>query len=333
MNSSMRIALIGSQSCGRTTLLRALAGSDSVDPGKPVTISVPDTRLDFLASQWNPEKVIHAVVTFTDTPSPAYSPLHLNSLRSTGAIALVLDNYAMGEPDKAFLDSESALLLSDLEIVENRLARLLKEGRIRSNEHVLLERIADHISDERPLRCMTLSDSNLSTLSPYGLLSLKPLLVISNRSSRPVSDESGLKNLVRANDARFLSVDSLFELELADIPEAEREAFLESMGYDGSVVSRILRESYSVLDMITFFTLGDDEVRAWPVRKGTTALEAAGVIHSDLARGFIRAQVIPFESYEKCPDLTELRSRGELGIEGKDYVVNDGDIVRIRFSV
>ena len=130
-----------------------------------------------------------------------------------------------------------------------------------------------------------------------------------------------------------MPVDAAFELELTEIDADERPEFLQSMGYSGSALHRLLRESYALLDLITFFTIGKDEVRAWAIRRGTTAREAAGTIHSDMARGFIRARVVPFETWKDCPDATKLRASGSLGLEGKEYAVRDGDIIEIRFSV
>ena len=330
----MRIALIGKQFSGRTTLLRALGGSDTIDPGKPVTIPVPDARLDRLSSYYTPGRTVYATVTFTDTPSPVYAPRNLTLLQGAAALALVVDNYATGDLEGSLADSETNLILADLEAAERRMARLRKEGALRSREYSLLSDVCEHLSEELPLRIMDLTDDCLQTLLPFGLLSLKPLLVICNRASAPVTEEAALEAMTEAANGRFLPVDAVFELELAEIDDDdERAGFLHSIGFDGSALHRLLRESYALLDMITFFTTGKDEVRAWAVRSGTTALEAAGSIHSDMARGFIRAQVIPFDVWTECPDKSDLRSRGALGLEGRDYKVHDGDIIEIRFSV
>jgi ribosome-binding ATPase YchF (GTP1/OBG family) len=329
----LRIALIGRQCTGRTTLLRALGGSDRLDPDKPVTIPVPDVRLDGLAEYYDPERVVHATVTFTDTPSPVFTPRQLGTLQGADALVLVIDNFATGELLESLGDSEAHLILSDLERVEKRMDRLRKEGELRSREYSLLSEVCEGLSDGRPLRTMDLSRDSLDVLSPYGLLSLKPLMVVSNRSSSPVTDEAGLETGTASAGGRFLRIDAAFELELADIEEEERPAFLSSMGYTGSALHRLLRESYGLLDLITFFTVGKDEVRAWAIRRGTDARNAAGTIHSDMARGFIRAQVIPFVTWEGCPDTNELRACGAIGLEGKEYTVRDGDIIEIRFSV
>jgi ribosome-binding ATPase YchF (GTP1/OBG family) len=329
----LRIALIGRQCSGRTTLLQALGGSGTIDPGKPVTIPVPDARLDRLASYYMPGRTVYATVTFTDTPSPVYAPRNLTLLQGAAALALVVDNFATGDLEDSFRNSETNLILADLEATERRMARLRKEGALRSREYSLLSDVCEHLSDDLPLRIMDMKDDCMQTLLRFGLLSLKPLLVICNRASTPVTAETELESLTEAAKGRFLPVDAEFELELTEIDEDERAGFLQSMGFERSALQRLLRESYALLDMITFFTVGKDEVRAWAIRSGTTAHEAAGTIHSDMARGFIRAEVTPFDIWVECPEKADLRSRGAIGLEGKDYEVSDGDLIQIRFSV
>jgi ribosome-binding ATPase len=329
----LRISLVGTPGCGRTTLFRALAGSASADPSKPLTVQVPDPRLDFLASVWNPKKTVRASVVFSDTMSPAFSPRALSELRDSTALALVLDNFASGRVERDFAACEAELILADLSVVEKRLERLVKESKAKSQEFRALELSKSVLEQERPLRTASIPADEIVLLSPFALLSLKPLFAISNRSSEPVSAEDELETLAGGHGAMMIPVNALFELELADIPEADRPEFLTSMGYAGSSLSRLLAAAYSSLDLISFLTMGADEVRAWPVRRGATAVEAAGTIHSDLARGFIRAQVIAYEHYEACTDTSKLREQGQLRLEGKDYAVRDGDILEIRFSV
>lgn len=329
----MKIALAGQPGCGRSTLYRALAENPDADVSKPLTVHVPDPRIDFLEAHWEPKSVVRSTVTFTDVPSPAFSPKNMGRLKESTAIAMVLDNYALGNLEEAFLQNESELMLSDFSIVEKRIARLQKESKGKSPEALLLLRAMELLEGEVPLRRMELTEQEEEMLSPFSLASLKPLLVISNRTGEGVSPEAGVERTVREHGGAFLGIDAAFELELADISADEREEFLESMGYAASGRQRLLEEAYSLLDLISFLTMGKDEVRAWPIKRGSTALTAAGTIHSDLARGFIRAQVIPFDTFRKTPDEGELRKTGELGLQGKDYLVNDGDILEIKFSV
>ncbi len=329
----MKIALAGQPGCGRSTLYRALAGNPAADTSKPLTVHVPDPRVDFLAEHWNPGSVVRASVTFTDIPSPAFSPKNLGKLKEATAIALVLDNYALGNLEESFLQNESELMISDFAIAERRLARLRKESRGKSAEAQLMERAMELLENETPLRLMELTQQEREIISPYALASLKPILVISNRTGEGVSPETPAEKTVSEHGGVFLGMDCGFELELCEIPEEDQGEFLESMGFSASGRDRLLGEAYSLLDLISFLTMGKDEVRAWPIKRGSTALDAAGTIHSDLARGFIRAQVIPYELFRTTPDETELRKTGEIGLQGKDYIVKDGDILEIKFSV
>jgi len=329
----MKIALAGQPSCGRSTLFRALAGSSGADTSKPLTVHVPDERIDFLAEHWNPRSIVTATVTFFDVPSPAFSPKNMGRIKESSAVAYILDNYALGNLEETFLQNESELMISDLSIIEKRIARLQKESKGKLAEAQLLRRAMNSIENEIPLRLVEFTEQELDILSPFSLASLKPLLVVSNRAGKGVSDETAAGELVTRHGGAFLGIDSGFELELCDFPEEERGEFLESMGFTESGKTRVLSAAYSLLDLISFLTMGKDEVRAWPVKKGSTALEAAGTIHSDLARGFIRAQVIPFELFRTTPDEAELRKTGSMGLHGKEYIIQDGDILEIKFSV
>jgi ribosome-binding ATPase YchF (GTP1/OBG family) len=329
----MKIALAGQPGCGRSFLYRALAGSSEADTAKPLTVHVPDLRVDFLEKHWQPKSVVRATVTFTDVPSPAYSSKNMGRIKEATAVAFVLDNYAIGNLEESFLQNESELMVSDYAIIEKRVARLKKESKGKSAETLLLIRFMESLENETPLRLIQLTDQELEILSPFALASLKPLLVMSNRSGTGITDESAVSQLVQKHGGAFLGIDSAFELELCEIPEDDRGEFLDSMGFTAPGKDRVLIEAYSLLDLISFLTMGKDEVRAWPVKKGSTALDAAGTIHSDLARGFIRAQVIPYKNFQETPDEVELRKTGSIGLQGKEYVVQDGDIIEIKFSV
>jgi ribosome-binding ATPase YchF (GTP1/OBG family) len=329
----MKIALTGQPGCGRSTLYRALAGSSAADTSKPLTVHVPDERIDFLVEHWSPRSTVTATVTFFDVPSPAFSPRNMGRIKESAAVAFVLDNYALGNLEEAFLQNESELMISDLGIIEKRIARLVKESRGKQAEAQILLRAMQSIENEIPLRLTGFTRQELDILSPFSLASLKSLLVVSNRAGEGTTQENTVKQLTEKHGGAFLGIDSEFELELCDLPEEERGEFLESMGFASSGKTRVLSAAYSLLDLISFFTMGKDEVRAWPVKNGSTALEAAGTIHSDLARGFIRAQVIPFDVFRETPDEVELRKTGSIGLHGKEYQVQDGDILEIKFSV
>jgi hypothetical protein len=225
------------------------------------------------------------------------------------------------------------MILADMALCEKRLARLKKEGSCGCREYALLTRLMEVMEDGVPLRTLDLDPGEEEIISPYALLSRKPVILVSNRMGDPITPEDGLNAAAEAHGASCMAVDAGFELELTELQPDERGPFLESMGYSSSGLSRLIRTAYEMLDLIVFFTVGSDEVRAWPIRKGSTALDAAGTIHSDLARGFIRAVVVPYELYRETPDRNILKDKGLLGLEGKDYIVRDGDIIEIRFNV
>jgi hypothetical protein len=329
----VKIALAGKPGCGRSTLFRALAGSVDTDTGKPLTVKVPDHRLDFLERIHNPLKNTHATVVFLDVPSPSFSSKNLTLIRNAAVLTVVLDNYALGDTVNDFNEIESELILNDMALCEKRLARLIKESKGKSREALLLGILQKHMENGNPLRILKLDKGEAAILAPYALLSLKPLIVVSNRMGDPVTPDEELSAAVSEHGGTLLGIDAGFELELTEIDKSEQAPFLESMGYSSSGLSRLIRASYSTLDLIVFFTIGKDETRAWPIRRGSTAWDAAGAIHSDLARGFIRAVVVPWELYHEYPDRTLLKEKGELRIEGRDYTVIDGDLIEIRFNV
>ncbi len=329
----MKIALTGQPGSGRSTLYKALSGSSNADTSKPLTVLVPDERIDFLKEHWNPKSVVNATVTFFDVPSPCFNPKNMGRIKESNAVAYVLDNYALGNLEETFLQNESELMISDFAIMEKRVARLTKESKAKQAEAQLLLRCMDSIENEIPLRLVNLTEQELDILSPFSLASLKPLLVISNRSGEGISEEKSVTELVKKHGGAFLGIDSGFELELCDFPEEERAEFLESMGFAAAGKARVLTAAYALLDLVSFLTMGKDEVRAWPIKRGSSALIAAGTIHSDLARGFIRAQVTPYNSFHNTPSEVELRKTGSVGLQGKEYVVQDGDILEIKFSV
>ena len=325
--------MLGQPGCGRTTLFRALAGSADADPSRPLTVKVPDERLDFLESVTEADKAVHASVVFVDVQSPSFSPRNLSAVQDAAALVVVVDNFALGHPARDLMEAEAELLVADLALVEKRMERLRKESRRDSPEHSALERARAALEEDRPLRTVDVSETDRRLLRAYSLHTLRPLMVVSNRGDEPTADEGELRKLCEERSAVLLPIDAAFELELTELPKEEHGEFLQSMGYQATGLDRLISTAYGTLDLVTFFTIGEDEVRAWPIRRGSTAPQAAGAVHTDMQRGFIRAKVMPFETYRECPHEAELRSRGEVRLEGKDYVVREGDILEIRFSV
>ena len=310
------------------------------------TVKVPDERIDRLSHIFKPKKTTYAEIVFSDIPgehgaeSKGLSRKALDRIREQDVLCLVLRDFSNPAleraPDPAgdlhaFL---TECLLADLGIVERRLDRARKE-KADPLEVAMFERIKATLEQELPIRSLSPQVLNREPLRGYALLTDRPLLVVLNRgegeAGSPMPPEVA-RTLARQH-AAGLVLSASIEAEIATMPKDEQAAFLADYGLAESAVTRFIRAAYELLDLISFFTVGADEVRAWPIRRGTHAKQAAGRIHSDLERGFIRAEVMPYEQFIKHGSEHALRDAGTLKLEGKDYVVADGDILSIRFNV
>jgi len=364
----MHISIIGLPNSSKTTIFNALTRanlettsySSGVFEVHTATIDVPDARVDRLSGMFHPRKTIYAQVTYTDVAGLAKGisegglsgPL-LNTISQSDALLHVVR--AFDDPDVPHVEGtveplrdidiiDGELLLSDLIQVERRIERLeaqLKKGadkQVRAANEVELElfrHLHAHLETSAPLRDLDLDPAELKMLRNYGLLSLKPLLIVIN-----VGDGSAEDALARpagyAGGHQHTSIAALqgrLEMELAQMPPEEAAEFLAGYGIEEPGLNRVVRLSYSLLGLQSFFTVGEDEVRAWTIPVGANAVEAAGVIHTDLARGFIRAEVIAYDAMIASGTMAVARQKGLLRLEGKDYIVQDGDILNIRFNI
>ena len=361
----MRLGIIGLPNSGKTTLFNALTGSDF--PTEPFSsgqlevhtavVSVPDARLEHLAEVFRPRKTVYATVTYTDIggldkgigEGGLSGPMR-NALAQVDGFLHVVR--AFTDPDVphsletvdplrdlTIIDGE--FLLLDLITVENRLARLAEErqkGKVenrRQNEQetALMERLHAHLEAEQPLRDMDLTPDELKLLRGYGFLTLKPVLVIFNRGENDPDPAAELD--YTHHRSQVISLFGKLEAEIAQLDDPDDVAlFLAEYKLEQPVRERVLRLSYELLGIQSFFTYGEDEVRAWPLRKGSTAVEAAGTIHSDLARGFIRAEVVAYDDFVAAgSDMAQVKAQGKFRLEGKEYIVQDGDMIVVRFNV
>jgi hypothetical protein len=346
----MKIGLVGFPGSGKTTVFNTMTGlAVPVGYGGEVrlgTVRVPDERIDRLSAIFRPKKTTYAEMTFCDIPGEhgserkGLSAKGLQQIRDQEALCLVLRGFRSpaieGDPDPAGeLEAFHAeCLFADLEVVERRLERAKKE-RSSPQEVAAFERMQATLEAERPIRSVPPEELDRTLLRGFGLITDRSLLVALNRSE----DEAGLPlpeelvARVAQLDAAGLSLCASVEAEIATLAPDEQKAFLEDMGLAESALARFIRTAYGLLDLISFFTVGPDEVRAWTIRRGTAARKAAGRIHSDLERGFIRAEVIPYEVFMAHGTEAAVKDAGKLQVEGKEYVVADGDILHVRFNV
>jgi ribosome-binding ATPase len=358
----LKIGIVGLNMVGKTTLFKILthAHGSKLASGKPEAhlgvVKVPDARLDRLAEMFNPKKLVHASIEYVDTPGSviqlARTGTESAALKEMDALVHVVRAFddpaipAEGEtvdPKRDIESVELELVLSDLAIIEKRLERLEKD--IKKQKNAALEkelqsllRAKQALEAQQPLRELDLTPDEERALRGYTFLSLKPMLYVLNLGEKDAprtnaadefAHEAGLKQ--RPHTA-VTAVCGKIEEELSELSDEEAAAFLSSYGLTESAISRSIRSSYQLLGLISFFTVGEDECRAWTIREGMTALDAAGEIHTDIQRGFIRAEVIPYQELKDAGTLAEARTRGTLKLEGKEYVVHDGEIVHFRHS-
>ncbi len=346
----MRAGLVGFARSGKTTLFNALtglhkggaAGRGQVNLG---AIKVPDPRVDLLSGMFRPRKTTYAEMRFVDVPGPAGKGTGLDAealraLAEVEAFCLVARGFpgadgAPADPAREIADFDAELTLNDQAVVEKRLDRLRKEGHRGTGEYHELERILAQLESGQPLRAMAWSDAEERELAHFGFLSRRPMLVAVNvpeeAAAAPPAPE--VEAAARARGAEVLSLCAAVEAEIAELPPADQPGFLESLGLVEPARARFIRAAYRLLDLISFFTVGEDEVRAWTIRRGDTAPRAAGRIHSDLERGFIRAEVMHYDDFVALGSESKARHEGKLRLEGKEYLVRDGDILNVRFAV
>ncbi len=361
----MRLGIIGLPNSGKTTIFNALTGSQY--PTEPFSsgqlevhtavVSVPDARLGHLSDVYAPKKTTYATVTYNDIggldkgigEGGLSGPMRNELAQVDGFLHVVrafeddtvLHAQDTVDPlrDLATIDGE--FLLVDLITVENRLARLdeeRKKGKVENKaqnaaETELMERLHAQLEAERPLRDLDLLPDEIKLIRGYGFLTLKPVLVIFNAGDDGADPAAGLA--YEHQQAIMVTLQGKLEAEIAQLDNDEDIAFFMAE-YNIETLSRerVLRLSYDLLGIHSFFTYGEDEVRAWTLRKGATALDAAAVIHTDLARGFIRAEVVAYDDFVSAGDsMNEVKAHGKMRLEGRDYVVHDADMLVIRFNI
>jgi GTP-binding protein YchF len=362
----MQVTIVGLPGSGKTTVFNALTGGHAETGGYSAgraapnvgVVKVPDERLDRLSALFRPRKTTPADVTYVDVALPAgatregtVSPDVLSMIRNADAllhVARAFDDPTALTPANAWGDVEELdleFVVADLTVVQKRLEKLRTSGRHGSPsereqnglEEELLSRIEPHLAEGHPLRDLHLVAGESQRLRGYRFLSEKPVLVVLNIDEARLPETAALEAEGRERYAhRETDVAALagkIEAELAELGDEDARVFMDDLGIAEPSRGRVVRLTYRLLGLLSFFTAGEDECRAWTIHRGDTAVDAAAAIHSDLARGFIRAEVVTFDDLMSAGSMAEARKRGVLRSEGKQYEVSDGDVIQVLFNV
>jgi GTP-binding protein YchF len=321
------------------------------------TARVPDRRIDKLSEMWHPRKTTYAQIQVTEVPGLVQGSSQgmgvgnafLNAIRQVDALVHVVRAFANDEvlhaegsidPRRDIDTVNFELLLADLQLVENRIKRLHdgKKKKEQELELALMERLKEALENERPVHALSLTPEEQAISAGFAFLTERPQILVVNvdEAQFKCGDWPGAE-AVRAMAAQrkipLVEVCARIEMEIAQLDPADRELFMADLGITESGIARLARAAYDHLGMVSFLTVGEDEVRAWPIHQGTTAKEAAGKIHSDIERGFIRAEVVAYADLIAAGNFAHARDQGHFRLEGKEYVVQDGDIINFRFNV
>ncbi len=370
VQNEMKLGIVGLPNVGKSTLFNSLtkAGAESanypfctIDPNVGI-VAVPDERIRLLGELYHSKKVTPAVIEFVDiaglvkgaSKGEGLGNQFLANIREVDAIVHVVRCFE--DPNVVHVDGSVnpardietinlELIFSDLEILERRLAKVGRTARMdkkAAREEDLLKRVKEHLEEGKPAKTFELGedDDDREWFASYNLLTAKPVIYAANVSEDDLADDGAsnafvqsVRELAAEEGSEVFALCASIEAEMAELEDEERDLFLEELGIAQSGPDKLIQASYSLLGLMSFLTAGEDECRAWTIKKGTKAPQAAGKIHTDFERGFIRAEVVNYKDLLECGSLAAAREKGLVGLEGKEYVVQDGDVILFRFNV
>ena len=348
----LKIGIYGAPYSGKTTVFKLLVG----EINEPVGVAkIHDRRVDYLSKMYNPKKTTYATIEFVDLPglSPELPRKEksqiLGKIQNVDALLWVIRGFKDESVPRYFENAAKEaeylyeeLLIRDLDIAETNIQKLKdakrKLSQTETQQLQALEKCERELNEEKFVKLVELSEDEKHALSPFGFFTMKESIIAVNLDedsfkAHNYDGRDNLEKLAKDNSIAMMDVCGKLEMEINELDESEREEFLKDLGLKESGIERLAKVVYSALGLISFFTVGEDEVKAWTIKKGTNFKKAAGKIHTDIERGFIRAEVVKFSDMEKIGSMKEIKANGLLRLEGKDSIVEDGDIVNIRFNV
>jgi GTP-binding protein YchF len=356
----MKAALLGLMQSGKSTIFSAISGKAIPMAGLTVIeeaiVPVPDERLLWLEKLYKPQKRVHATMDVLDLPGFSFTDEHgrtaarrlIGQIRTVDMLVLVVRAFEdpsvppyrnSVNPKRDLAELQMELLLADLELVTTRIEKLEKQVTKPTKtqaqdkaELALQKRLQEAIEAEKPISSVVQTEDELTIIKSLGFLTLKPMAVVINVGEKDLEKTFDLGE-VMGGAVPVVTMSAKLERELAQLDEESRATFMSDLGIKESAAEKFVTICYSALGLISFLTVGSDEVRAWPIRKGTIAVDAAGKVHSDIKRGFIRAETMAYDDLKTLGDEKAVKAAGKMRLEGKEYIVKDGDIINFRFNV